>query len=159
MAGLEHRIGGLEKADGTGNVSYDPINHERMIHLRDDKISGIARDIPLQEVDDETGDARVVVVGWGSTYGAIAAGVRRIRARGMKVAHLHITHLNPFPSNLGELLRGYERVLVPEINLGQLSRMLRAEYLVDTTSLNKMQGSPFRAAEVEAAIAKLLGGE
>ena len=104
MPGLEHRIGGLEKADGSGNVSYDPANHERMVHLRAAKIAGIARDIPPVEVDDETGDAEVLVLGWGSTFGAIAAGVRRVRARGQKVAHAHLVHLNPFPADLGEVL-------------------------------------------------------
>jgi 2-oxoglutarate/2-oxoacid ferredoxin oxidoreductase subunit alpha len=154
--GLEHRIGGLEKAHGTGNVSYDPVNHERMVQLRAAKIAGIARDIPPVEVDDETGDAEVLVVGWGSTFGAIAAGVRRVRARGHKVAHAHLTHLNPFPPNLGEVLHGYSKVLVPEVNLGQLSRLLRAEFLVDARSENKTQGVPFRAAEIEAAILDLL---
>ena len=158
VPGLEHRIGGLEKADGTGNVSYDPENHERMVRLRAAKIAGIAADIPELEVDDESGDAEVLVLGWGSTYGALAAGVRRVRARGMKVAHAHLVHLNPFPANLGAVLGRYARVLVPEVNLGQLSRLIRAEYLVDATSLTKVQGVPFRAAEIEAAIVELLGG-
>jgi len=158
VPGLEHRIGGLEKADGSGNVSYDPVNHERMVHLRAAKIDGIARDIPPVEVDDETGDAEVLVVGWGSTFGAIAAGVRRVRARGKKVAHAHLVHLNPFPANLGEVVGRYHHVLVPEVNLGQLSLLLRAEFLVDAQSLNKMQGVPFRAAEIETAIVDLLGG-
>jgi 2-oxoglutarate ferredoxin oxidoreductase subunit alpha len=156
IPGLEHRIGGLEKADGSGNVSYDPINHERMVQLRAAKIAGIAKDIPLAEVDDEDGDAEVLVVGWGSTFGAIAAGVRRVRARGRKVAHLHLVHMNPFPSNLGDVLRKYPKVLVPEVNLGQLSRLLRAEFLVDARSETKTQGVPFRAAEIEAAILDLL---
>jgi 2-oxoglutarate ferredoxin oxidoreductase subunit alpha len=156
LPGLEHRIGGLEKADGSGNVSYDPVNHERMLALRSAKIDGIAHDIPPVEVDDETGDAEVLVVGWGSTFGAIAAGVRRIRVRGQKVAHLHLRHLHPFPANLGEVLARYPKVLVPEINLGQLSRLLRAEFLVDARSENKTQGVPFRAAEIEAAILDML---
>ncbi len=156
VPGLEHRIGGLEKADGSGNVSYDSINHERMVHLRAAKIAGIAKDIPLAEVDDEDGDAEVLVVGWGSTFGAIAAGVRRIRARNRKVAHLHLMHLNPFPSNLGEVLRSYPKILVPEVNMGQLSRLLRSEFLVDARSETKVQGVPFRAAEIEAAILDLL---
>jgi 2-oxoglutarate ferredoxin oxidoreductase subunit alpha len=157
--GLEHRIGGLEKADGAGTVSYDPKNHERMIHLRADKVAGIARDIPPVEVDDVDGlgGASVLVLGWGSTYGAIAAGVRRIRARGLRVAHAHLTHLNPFPANLGEVLGSYEQVLVPETNLGQLSRLVRAEFLVPAQSLSKMQGSVFRAAEIETAVLGLLG--
>jgi len=159
VPGLEHRIGGLEKADGSGNVSYEPANHERMVHLRAAKVAGIARDIPLVEVDDETGDAEVLVVGWGSTFGSIAAGIRRVRARGLKVAQCHLVHLNPFPANLGEVLGRYRRVLVPEVNLGQLNRLLRAEFLVDAQSLTKVQGVPFRAAEIEAAILELLGGD
>jgi 2-oxoglutarate ferredoxin oxidoreductase subunit alpha len=152
VAGLEHRIGGLEKADGTGNVSYDGANHERMTRLRAARIAGIARDLPPVEVDDPDGDAEVLVVGWGSTYGAIAAGVRRVRARGHSVAHAHLVHLNPFPANLGEVLARYRAVLVPEVNLGQLSRLLRAEYLVDAVSFTQVQGIPFRAAALEAAI-------
>ena len=157
--GLEHRIGGLEKADGTGNVSYDPRNHEFMTHVRANKIAGIARDIPLVAVDDVDGlgTASVLVLGWGSTYGAIAAGVRRIRARGLKVAHAQLTHLNPFPTNLGEVLGSYEHVLVPETNMGQLSKLVRAEFLIPAQSLSKVQGSVFRAAEIESAILELLG--
>ena len=158
VPGLEHRIGGLEKADGSGNVSYDPVNHERMIHLRGAKVAGVVQDVPDLEVDDESGDAEVLVLGWGSTYGSIAAGVRRVRARGLKVAQAHLVHLNPFPANLGDVVRGYRKVLVPEINLGQLSRLIRADFLVDAQSLNKMQGVPFRAAEIETAILTLLGG-
>ena len=158
VPGLEHRIGGLEKADGSGNVSYDPANHERMVRLRAAKVDGIARDIPPVEVDDETGDAEVLVLGWGSTYGAIVAGVRRVRARGHKVAHAHLVHMHPFPSNLGEVLARYRTVLVPEMNLGQLSRLVRAEYLVDAQSFTKVQGVPFRAGEIESAIESLLKG-
>jgi len=157
VAGLEHRIGGLEKADGSGNVSYDNVNHEKMVHLRQAKVDGIANDIADLEVDDADGDARLLVIGWGSTWGSIAAGVQRTRAKGGKVAQAHLRHLNPFPKNLGEVLRKYDRVLVPEMNLGKLSRLLRAEFLVDAQSLSKMQGSPFRAAEIEAAIAEQLG--
>jgi len=158
VPGLEHRIGGLEKADGTGNVSYDPENHEAMVRLRAAKIAGIAKVIPAVEVDDEDG-ADLLVLGWGSTYGAITAGVRRIRARGLKVAQAHLDHLNPFPLNLGEVLRRYPKLLVPEMNLGQLSKMVRAEFLVDAKSLNKTQGMPFRAGEIEDAILKMLGGQ
>jgi 2-oxoglutarate/2-oxoacid ferredoxin oxidoreductase subunit alpha len=159
LPGLEHRIGGLEKADGSGNVSYEGVNHERMVHLRRDKIAGIAADIPPVEVNDETGDAQVLLVSWGSTYAAVAAGVKRIRARGMKAAHVHLRHLNPLPANLGEVLSRYTQILVPEINLGQLSRILRAEYLVDAQTMSKMQGVPFRVGEIEAAITALLGGK
>lgn len=152
IAGLEHRIGGLEKADGAGNVSYDGANHERMTRLRAARIAGIAHDLPPVDVDDPDGDAEVLVLGWGSTYGAIAAGVRRVRALGHSVAHAHLVHLNPFPTNLGEVLARYRAVLVPEVNLGQLSRLVRAEYLVDAISFTQLQGVPFRAAALEAAI-------
>jgi 2-oxoglutarate ferredoxin oxidoreductase subunit alpha len=159
--GLEHRIGGLEKAEGTGNISYDPENHERMVQLRAAKVAGIARSFAPLEVDDADGigGAEVLVLGWGSTYGAIAAGVRRVRARGLAVAHVQLMHLNPFPSDLGEVLGAYRHVLVPEANLGQLSKMVRAEYLVDAKILSKVQGSPFRAAEIEVAILEMLGVE
>ena len=159
LPGLEHRIGGLEKADGSGNVSYEGVNHERMVHLRRDKIAGIAADIPPVEVNDETGDAQLLLVSWGSTYAAVAAGVKRVRARGMKAAHVHLRHLHPLPANLGEVLQRYTQVLVPEVNLGQLSRILRAEYLVDAQTMSKMQGVPFRVGEIEAAITALLGGK
>jgi len=159
IPGLEHRIGGLEKADGSGNVSYDGVNHERMVHLRRDKIAGIAVEVPPVDVNDETGDAQLLLVSWGSTYAAVLAGVKRVRARGMKAAHIHLRHLNPLPPNLGEVLQRYPQILVPEINLGQLSRVLRAEYLVDAQTMSKMQGVPFRVGEIEAAITALLGGK
>ncbi len=149
--GLEHRIGGLEKEDITGDVSYDPINHEKMVHLRAAKIAGIAKDIPLVDLDDESGDARVLLLGWGSTYGAIAAAVRRVRAIGKSVAQAHLVHLNPFPSNLGEVLGSYERVIIPEGNLGQLTRLVRSDFLVDARLLSRVQGTPFRVAEIERA--------
>ena len=157
--GLEHRIGGLEKEDGSGNISYDPENHERMVHLRAAKVAGIAKDLAPLEVDDPdgVGGAPVLILGWGSTYGAIAAGVRRVRARGLAVAHVQLVHLNPFPSDLGDVLRAYGQVLVPEANLGQLSKMVRAEFLVDAKLLSKVQGSPFRAAEIEIAVLEMLG--
>ena len=154
--GLTHRIGGLEKADGSGSVSYDPANHDLMSRVRVAKIAGISNDIPQAEVDDPSGDATLVVLGWGSTYGAIAAGARRVRQRGLKVAHIHLSHLHPFPSNLGDLLRSYERVLVPELNLGQLVKLVRADYLVDTKPLTKMYGKPFQAEEIETAILEAL---
>jgi 2-oxoglutarate ferredoxin oxidoreductase subunit alpha len=159
--GLEHRIGGLEKADGSGNVSYDPENHERMVHLRRDKVARIATDIPHVEVDDPdgVGGAQLLVLAWGSTFGAVAAGVRRLRARGVKVAHAHLVHLNPFPSNLAQVLASYDSILVPEANLGQLVKLVRAEFLVDAQSLTKVQGAPFRAAEIEIAVLKMLGLE
>ena len=153
--GLEHRIGGLEKEDETGNVSYDPENHDLMVRLRAAKVAGIASDIPELEVDDPDG-ADTLVIGWGSTYGAIGAAARRVRGSGRKVAHAHLHHLNPFPRNTGEVLRRYEKVLVPEINLGQLRMLLRAEYLVDAVGYNKVRGRPFRAAELADAITALV---
>jgi 2-oxoglutarate/2-oxoacid ferredoxin oxidoreductase subunit alpha len=153
--GLTHRIGGLEKEDGSGDVSYDPANHELMTKLRVAKVAGIAADIPLIEVDDPDG-ADVLLLGWGSTYGAIQAGIRRVRAQGHSVAHAHLRHLNPFPSNLGEILRSYPKVLVPEMNLGQLLKLVRAEFLVDARGLNKATGKPFQAGEIEKAIFEIL---
>jgi 2-oxoglutarate ferredoxin oxidoreductase subunit alpha len=153
--GLTHRIGGLEKADGSGDVSYDPDNHERMTKLRVEKVAGIAADIAPVHVDDPDG-ADVLVLGWGSTYGAIQAGIRRVRAQGHSVAHAHLRHLNPFPPNLGEVLRSFRRVLVPEMNLGQLLKLIRADFLVDAQGLNKMKGKPFQAGEIEKAIFDVL---
>jgi 2-oxoglutarate/2-oxoacid ferredoxin oxidoreductase subunit alpha len=150
--GLEHRIGGLEKADRTGNISYDPDNHDLMTRLRAQKVAGIAADIPELEVDDPDGDANVLVLGWGGTYGPIAAGVRRVRRAGSSVAHAHLRYLNPFPRNTGEVLRRYERVLIPEMNLGQLLKLVRAEFLVDAVGYNRVRGLPLRAAEVADAI-------
>ncbi|NNN22057.1 MAG: 2-oxoacid:acceptor oxidoreductase subunit alpha [Acidimicrobiales bacterium] len=150
--GMEHRIGGLEKADGSGAVSYEAKNHGLMVELRAKKIDAIANSIPLQEVDDKDGNAKTLVIGWGSTYGAIAAGVRRVRAGGNSVAHCHLTHMNPLPSNLEEIINKYQKVLVPEMNTGQLSSVLRAKFLVDAKSLTKVEGIPFKAAEIEQAI-------
>ncbi|MGI9607750.1 MAG: 2-oxoacid:acceptor oxidoreductase subunit alpha [Acidimicrobiales bacterium] len=149
--GLMHRIGGLEKADGSGNVSYDPANHARMTDLRQQRIDLIADDIPGVEIVGDP-DADILVVGWGSTWGAITGATRRVRDAGKKVAHVHLTHLFPFPRNLGEVLGSFERVLVPELNLGQLVRLLRAEFLVDARSINKVMGQPFTAAELERVI-------
>ena len=154
--GLEHRIGGLEKENETGNVSYDPENHDLMVRLRAAKVAGIAADIPELEVDDPDGDADTLVVGWGSTYGAIAAAARRVRASGRKVAHAQLLYLNPFPRNTGEVLRRYDNVLVPEINLGQLRMLLRAEFLVDAVGYNKVRGRPFQSAELADAMTALV---
>jgi 2-oxoglutarate ferredoxin oxidoreductase subunit alpha len=155
--GLIHRIGGLEKADESGEVSYSPANHDRMTRLRVAKVAGIAKDIPLVEVDDPDGDGEILVLGWGSTYGAISAGIRRVRALGVKAAHAHLRHLNPFPLNLGDVLGSYPKVLVPEMNLGQLSKVVRAEFLVDARPLTKVMGQPFRAGEIERAILAMTG--
>ena len=150
--GLEHRIGGIEKADGTGTISYDPDNHDKMVRLRQAKIDGIAADIGPLEVDDPDGDAKVLVLGWGSTFGSIGAAVRRVRTAGGSVAQAHLRHLSPFPANLGEVLASYDKVLVPEINLGQLALVLRGRYLVDVISYNRVRGLPFRAAELAGVI-------
>jgi 2-oxoglutarate/2-oxoacid ferredoxin oxidoreductase subunit alpha len=151
VAGLEHRIGGLEKQDVTGNVSYDPENHDRMVRLRAQKVAGIAQDIQDLAVDDPDA-AATLVLSWGGTYGSVAAAVRRVRATGKKVAHAHLRYLNPFPRNTGEVVRRYEKILVPEINLGQLVKLIRAEFLVDATGFNLVRGIPFRASEVAEAI-------
>ncbi|MGN6872107.1 MAG: 2-oxoacid:acceptor oxidoreductase subunit alpha, partial [Solirubrobacteraceae bacterium] len=151
--GLAHRVGGLEKADGTGNISYDPANHERMTELRAAKIDGIAREAPSLRVDSEPG-ARLLVLGWGSSEGAIRAGVRRAREAGHTVACAHLQHLNPFPANTGDVLRSFDRVLVPEMNTGQLAKLLRAKYLVDVESFCKVQGQPIFASEIEEQIAE-----
>ncbi|SNT63397.1 2-oxoglutarate ferredoxin oxidoreductase subunit alpha [Streptosporangium subroseum] len=158
-AGLEHRIGGIEKAEDTGNISYDGDNHDRMVRLRQAKIDGIADDIPALEVDDPDGDARVLVLGWGSTYGPIAAAVRRIRKAGGKVAQAHLRHLNPLPANVGEVLRSYDKVLLPEINLGQLALLLRARFLVDIISYNRVRGLPFKAEELAGVIQDVIDSE
>ena len=153
--GLEHRIGGLEKQDATGNVSYDPDNHDHMVRLRAQKVAGIAGDIPELEVDEEGGE-KLLVAGWGGTYGPIAAAVRRVRKDGGKVAHAHFTHLNPFPRNTGEVLSRYDKVLVPEMNLGQLVKLLRAEFLVDAVGYNRVRGLPFTSGELAEAIEGML---
>ncbi len=154
--GLEHRIGGLEKENVTGNVSYDPENHDLMVQLRAQKVAGIAADIPELDVDDKDSDAQLLVLGWGGTYGPIAAAVRKVRRAGGKVAHAHLHYLNPFPRNTGEVLRRYEKVLVPEMNLGQLLKLVRAEFLVDAVGYNRVRGVPFRSSELQDAIEALL---
>jgi 2-oxoglutarate ferredoxin oxidoreductase subunit alpha len=156
--GLEHRIGGLEKEDITGNVSYDPQNHEHMVRLRAEKIARIAADIPhVQVLGKDSGP--LLVVGWGSTYGAITSAVEELQAKGRPVSSIHLRYLNPFPANLGDVLKRFERVLVPELNLGQLSLLIRARYLVDAVGLNKVQGKPFRVSEITRAIEELLRGQ
>jgi 2-oxoglutarate ferredoxin oxidoreductase subunit alpha len=146
-AGLEHRIGGLEKADKTGDISYDPANHDFMVRTRAAKIDGIA--VPDVEVEDPDGDSRVLVLGWGSTYGPIGAACRALRQRGLPVAQAHLRHLAPLPANLGDVLAAYDRVVVPEMNLGQLAHVIRARYLVDAIPYNQVRGLPFTAAELE----------
>jgi 2-oxoglutarate ferredoxin oxidoreductase subunit alpha len=145
--GLEHRIGGLEKSDGTGHVSYDPANHERMVRMRAEKIERAADDIGPAEPDGEP-EGRLLVLGWGSTYGAITSAVRRARAAGRRVSHLHLRHLSPLPRNLGEVLGRFERVLLPEINMGQLALILQGRYLKPIERLNRVRGLPFSATEI-----------
>jgi len=154
--GLEHRIGGLEKGEGHGNISYDPANHDFMVRTRQAKVDRVADSLPPLEVDDPDGEARVLVLGWGSTYGPIGAGVRRVRKAGYRVAQAHLRHLNPFPKDLGEVLARYDKVLVPEMNLGQLSMLLRAKYLVDAVGYNHVRGLPLKAAELAEAIGELV---
>ena len=154
--GLEHRIGGLEKGEGHGNISYDPANHDFMVRTRQAKVDRIADSLPPLEVDDPEGRAKVLVLGWGSTYGPIGAGVRRVRRAGYHVAQAHLRHLNPFPKDLGEVLKRYDKVLVPEMNLGQLSMLLRAKYLVDAVGYNHVRGLPLKAAELAEAIGELV---
>ena len=154
--GLEHRIGGIEKQDITGNVSYEPLNHEKMVRIRAAKVEGIAQDIPdVVPVGDPDGD--LLIIAWGSTYGAVTAGLKAARAKGHRIGHVHLRHLNPFPRNLGEVLGRYKQVLVPEMNMGQLVMMLRAKFLVDAQGYNKIQGQPFKQSEIEAKIEEILG--
>jgi 2-oxoglutarate ferredoxin oxidoreductase subunit alpha len=151
-AGLEHRISGLEKADGSGNISYDPVNHDLMVRIRQAKVDGIARDIPALDVEDPSGRARVLVLGWGSTYGPIGAACRLVRRGGRPIAQAHLRHLNPFPANTAEVLRRYDRVVIPEMNLGQLALLIRARFLVDAIGYNKVRGLPFRAQEIAGVL-------
>jgi 2-oxoglutarate/2-oxoacid ferredoxin oxidoreductase subunit alpha len=158
--GLEHRIGGLEKGDGHGNISYDPANHDLMVRTRQAKVDRIADSLPPLQVDDPSAKdgqgAKVLVIGWGSTYGPIGAGVRRVRNAGYHVAQVHLRHLNPFPKDLGEILKRYDKVLVPEMNLGQLALLLRGRYLVDAIGYNHVRGLPLKAAELAQAIGHLV---
>ncbi|MEX2394621.1 MAG: 2-oxoacid:acceptor oxidoreductase subunit alpha [Actinomycetota bacterium] len=156
--GLEHRIGGIEKSDGKGDIEYDSDNHQRMTLLRAQKIAGIAADIPQLEVHDPSGKAKVLILAWGSTFGPVRAAQRRLTKRGIDVGHAHLRHLNPFPSNLGDVLRRYERVIVPEHNMGQLLKLVRAEFLVDAKGINKIAGTPFKAGELEQALLDQLEG-
>ncbi len=153
--GLEHRIGGIEKEDGTGNISYAPANHDFMVRTRQAKIDGI--DVPDLEVDDPH-EARTLVLGWGSTYGPITAAVRRLRTAGLQIAQAHLRHLNPFPKNLGDVLKRYERVVVPEMNLGQLATLIRAKYLVDAHSYTQVNGMPFKAEQLATALKEAIDG-
>lgn len=153
--GLEHRIGGLEKQHITGNVSYDTANHEFMVKLRAEKVKNIENHIPLAEVEGDK-EGELLIIGWGSTYGSITTARERLLEKGYNVSRLHLKYLNPFPKNLGEVMSKFNKVLVPELNLGQLRKILRAEYLVDAIGLNKVQGRPFKASEIEKKVIELL---
>ncbi|MGI5247051.1 2-oxoacid:acceptor oxidoreductase subunit alpha [Dactylosporangium sp. CA-139066] len=152
--GLEHRIGGLEKADRTGDISYDPANHDFMVRTRAARIEGI--DVPDVEVEDPDGTARVLVLGWGSTYGPIGAAARALRQRGLAIAQAHLRHLSPMPKNLGEVLKSYDKVVIPEMNLGQLAAVIRSKYLVDAIAYNQVRGLPFTAAELEGVLEEVV---
>jgi 2-oxoglutarate ferredoxin oxidoreductase subunit alpha len=153
--GLEHRIGGLEKQDVTGNINYEPLNHEKMVRIRAAKVEAVAQDIPdIEPAGDAHGD--LLIIAWGSTHGAITAAVKAQRAEGRKIGHIHLRHLNPLPSNLGDVIQRYKKVLVPELNMGQLLWVLRAKYLVDAVGLNKIQGRPFKQSELEQKIEEML---
>ncbi|CAB4749168.1 unannotated protein [freshwater metagenome] len=154
--GIEHRIGGLEKADKTGEISYDPANHDFMVRTRAAKVAGI--EVADLEIDDPSGEAELLVLGWGSTYGPIASAIEVLRASGEKVAQTHLRHLNPFPKNLGEILQKYPKVMVPEMNLGQLAMLLRSQFLKDVISLNQVRGLPFTTAEIADSIKAVLHG-
>ncbi len=153
--GLEHRIGGLEKEHITGNISYDPLNHEFMVNMRAQKVKNIENDIPLMEIEGDS-QGELLMLGWGSTYGAIATAYENLRSKGYKTSKTHIKYLNPFPNNLGEILSGFEKVLIPEMNSGQLAMLIRAKYLIDAISLTKIQGSPFKAYEIEKKAIEIL---
>jgi 2-oxoglutarate ferredoxin oxidoreductase subunit alpha len=158
-AGLEHRIGGLEKQDETGNVSYDSVNHEKMVHLRQAKIDKIADSIPLAHVDSGKENAKLCVLGWGSTAGAIKTAVRELIAEGHDVAHVHLRYVNPFQKNLGEVLSKFERVMIPEMNLGQLAMLIRAKYMIPAIPFSKVQGLPFTVDELKVKIVEILNSK
>jgi len=154
--GLMHRVGGLEKEDVTGNVSYDPANHQHMVDTRARKVAGIAKELPPTPIHGPD-SGRLLVVSWGGTYGACATAVSRAQARGLSVSHIHLRYLNPLPNDLGEIFARFESVLVPEPNTGQLRMLLRSTYLVDAVGLNKVQGKPFAVAEVVRKIDEMIG--
>ena len=155
--GMEHRIGGLEKWEETGHVSYDPENHQKMVELRQEKVDIIARDLPPSKpFGKESGD--LLVIGWGGTHGALRSAVETAQSEGMSVSHLHLRHLNPLPQNLGEILVKFQKVMIAELNLGQLANIIRAKFLVDAVGLNKVQGKPFTQTEVFNKITELVKG-
>ncbi|MDQ3073525.1 MAG: 2-oxoacid:acceptor oxidoreductase subunit alpha [Bacteroidota bacterium] len=159
IPGLQNRIGGIEKEDPTGNISYDALNHERMVHTRADKVARIADSIPLLEMDNGDASGKMLILGWGSTYGTIKTAVIELRSEGYDVSHAHLTYLNPFPKNLGEILKGFEKVLIPEMNTGQLLLLIRSRFLVPALGINKIQGMPFTVAEIRTGIIAAFEGE
>ena len=150
--GLEHRVGGIEKEDKTGNISYDPDNHEKMVKIRQEKIDRIASYIPLQEIDQGNKKGKLLILGWGSTYGAIKTAVKDSIVEGLDVAHAHLRYMNPLPSNLGDILKAYDKVLIPELNNGQLIKIIRDKFLIDAKGFNKIKGMPFTVDELKKAI-------
>jgi 2-oxoglutarate ferredoxin oxidoreductase subunit alpha len=159
MAGLEHRLGGLEKEAETGNVSYDSDNHEYMVKTRAEKVERIADFIPLQKIDSGEEKGKVLVLAWGSTYGAVKTAVKELVADGFSVSHAHLRYINPLPKNLGELLSAFDKVLIPEINNGQLIKIIRDKYLIDAIPFNKIKGTPFEAREIKNRIIELHDGK
>ncbi|MCE1189148.1 MAG: 2-oxoacid:acceptor oxidoreductase subunit alpha [Ignavibacteria bacterium] len=156
--GLEHRVGGLEKKHIYGNISYDPANHEFMVRTREQKINNVANEIPDLEVDGEA-EGDLLVLGWGSTYGPIHEAIRKVRKKGFKVSQAHVSYINPFPKNMGDVLKRFKKILLPELNLGQLSKIIQAKYLIEVLPFNKVQGLPFKVAELEEKIIEVLGGD
>jgi 2-oxoglutarate ferredoxin oxidoreductase subunit alpha len=152
-----HRIGGLEKSFDTGHISYNADNHQKMVNVREEKIAGIADDIPLQEVALGNKTGKLALLGWGSTFGPIELGVKQARAKGLDVSHIHLRYINPLPKNLKDLLSGFERIMIPEMNMGQLSTLIRDKFLIDTISLTKVTGQPFKISEILDAIQNTLG--
>jgi len=154
--GLEHRVGGIEKEDGTGNISYDPDNHQHMVNTRAQKVANIAKNVPKQELELGEKTGKVLVLGWGSTYGAIKAAVTDLIAEGYSVSHAHLRYLFPYPQNFEEVLRGFDKVLIPEMNMGQLRMMIRSEFLIPAIGLNKVKGIPFTKGEIKEKVLELL---
>ena len=154
--GLEHRIGGLEKQNITGNISYEPENHEFMVKLREEKVERIANYIPEQKIDSGPAKGKLLVLGWGGTYGALKAAVRELNEEGFDIAHAHLRHMRPFPKNLGEILNNYDKILIPEINNGQLVKIIRDKYFIDAMAYNKIQGLPFFKSELMDKIREIL---
>jgi 2-oxoglutarate ferredoxin oxidoreductase subunit alpha len=157
--GLEHRIGGIEKQDGTGNVSYDPDNHQHMVKTRQAKVDLIANDIPEQKLDSGPEKGKILVLGWGSTYGAIKSAVAELQARGESVSHAHLRYIRPFPRNLGQMLKNFDTILIPEINNGQLVKIIRDQFLADAQAYNKIMGVPITKTELVMKLEEMLGGK